>query len=573
MTNKSSNLTCEVKNSGTISVEDAIEQILKVRGIEMDSLEVDKELALKDLMQIYQVDKAAKRLVEAFEKDQNILIFGDYDCDGISATSILWRSFEFVKKENFVGYSGVIKPFLPNRFRHGYGFSQNAAEDISKMDEDFDLIVTVDCGIRDGKVIAEFSKETSCEFIVTDHHEPPENVEDLEHIVVHQLHPKSKVKFKSISGAFVGYLLMLKLFDILKLELPKDLSQELECYVGISTVADVMPLIGVNRTYTKLAINFLKQTPTVGLEKLMHVAKVDPETISAGTIGFALGPRLNAAGRLDDATMGLRALLTRDPDIAYKYAYRLENFNSKRRSETDRFIKIAMKEASDECKINLIHIKDIPEGINGLVASKVCEQTHKPTLIFSDSSEDGVIKASARSIKGVNIAQAIEACSSSLIKFGGHKQAAGLSLEKDNFEDFCESLVDYIDKSVDESDLVKQIVGDIQIDSNLVNLRFANALKELEPFGFGFKSPQFYFENMLIVGKKVIGKTKDSLALKVEGKGLESFKVLNFKSLEDVEQLEEGIRINIVGTLNLDTWNGRTNVSVIVKGWDFAQED
>lgn len=506
--------------------------------------------------------KAAKQIIKAVKAKRKIVIFGDYDADGVCATAILW-SFIYRNVAKELDIEIDIKPFIPDRTKEGYGLSKKALEKVLKMGAE--LIITVDCGIRDKELIQKYSKEHKVDFIVTDHHQPPEDIEfDLDYTIVHQMYPGKAFPEQNISGAAVAFFLVQALKEQIGIKVVMNKHTEGLDLVGLSTVTDIMPLIGVNRAFVKFGLEQMKQGKNLGLKTLFKHAQVDLEKLESYHLGYVLGPRINAAGRIGDAIDALRLVLTEDPKAVLSHVMKLEKLNQERQSISSTAIENVSRNIDSSNKLIFVVGDDWHEGIIGLVAGKLLEQFGKPVVVVTKSGDE--IKGSARSISSFNITEAITRFADLLGKYGGHVQAAGFSVKKGKLEEFKEKLVKYANETITDEDLVQELKIDLEIGLDEIDIETVEALDALKPYGYKNEKPLILISNAEVSDIKTMGAAHNHLKITLQ-QGSFHQEVILFSAPEDKEKISIGDSIKVVGNVGLNEWNGNVTPQFIVKEW------
>ncbi len=547
---------------------DVFGEILYRRGINnqnaVDELFRDNSSLTKDVLSFYKgfadIQKAARRILEAVKKKEPILIFGDYDVDGVTATSLLWR---FLYKE----LGGNVMPFVPNR-ADGYGLNYDSIKEfIIKNGRDKpQLVISVDCGIRDNELVSKLKQEFPLvDTIITDHHEIPveagrKKIPKDAYAVVHPDHPKSKLDFTKISGCGVAW----NFINAIKNELNTPPNTEGLELVGLSTVCDVMPLIDFNRKVVRLGLEEFARTEYKGIKALAEVTQIDLKAVKSYHLGYVLGPRLNAAGRIGDPMNAVRLLSTDSAQNARNLAKKLNDINLKRQDLTLASLKKAyeMLDASEIGNLIFLHNENWEEGIVGLIAGKVHEKYNKPTLVATKKQGENEWVGSARSNEKVHITDLIATQSEFLMRFGGHAQAAGFSFSEKKLEDLKRSIIDQANQSIPPEALVKVASYDMSLEINQVSEKLIHEIELLEPFGMGNPTPKFLFENMSIKSAKLIGKNQNHLKMYSSGSNVE---LLWFNLPEKKKNALAGVKNqdnqqkkhNFLGTLGYNEWNGQ----------------
>lgn len=465
------------------------------------------------------VDEACNIIIDAVKKNKKIRIVGDYDIDGVCATTILMRGL--------LSIGANVSYRLPHRIKDGYGINKRIIDEAKE--DGIELIITCDNGIAAFNEIMH-AKELSINVIITDHHEIPfeetdngikYNVPDADCVINPHL-MNDTTPFKEICGAYVAYKLIIGLKKKLdKLaesdgdaqfaeyglhKIPEEVADMLLDFAAFATVGDVMPLISENRTLVKYGLRSLKSTKNIGMSTLIDVTGVNRGRISPYHIGFVLGPCVNAVGRLYSADIALELFLTDDEEKARELANKLKEANSERRAIEEAKLNEAydlVEKGTDGHDYNsdtvlLLYIKDCHESIAGLIAGRVKEKYNKPTICFTDGEEG--IKGSGRSIEGYDIFAELSKYRDMYIKFGGHPMACGLSMDKENFEPLRELL--NANSPLTEKDLVSKYYIDIDMPINYVSRELIDEIERLGPFGQGNPSPLFAQKNLRIISRK-----------------------------------------------------------------------
>lgn len=540
------------KNNGTKA--HIIEQILDNRGI--GGTDARYKFLHPSQTQLYNpyllsdMESAVERIRRVKQEGKEIVIYGDYDVDGVTSTSILYM---FLKS---LGYE--VSYYIPNRQTEGYGLNKEA---LKKIGEYADLVITVDTGIA---AIAEvnYAKELGLDIIITDHHECQEEL-PAAYCVINPKRPGSTYPFDALAGVGVTFKL------IHALAIREDVEDQIWQYldiVALGTVADVVPLEDENRVITYLGFIQMGQTVHVGLKALLALLQTKDNKITSNLIGYQLGPRINAAGRISDAKLGVELLVTRDLEKAKKIALLLDGENKKRQEMEAQIVEEAQRYIDENIdvekeKIIIVAGKKWHHGVIGIVASRIMGQYYKPTIILT--LEDGVYSGSARSIAGFNIFEAINHNRDKLIRFGGHEMAAGLSLDEKMLETFISDISSYTEAHLAEELLTPCLDIDTEIEANELTLSLCNELEQLEPFGAANPSPTFAIKGEVQYVQQ-IGQDNKHLKISIQ-KGQNVFQGVGFGKGYLAEYLSEGEEVVIAGEIVKNEWNGRTTVQVRIK--------
>ena len=461
------------------------------------------ETMLNDINKMKDFDIIKSYINKAKKENLKVYIVGDYDVDGIMSTSIFLKTFYQL------GVNVHYK--IPHRVEDGYGINNNIVEDI--VNEGGDLIITCDNGIQAFEA-AKKAKELGIDLIITDHHQiKQEDGEDVlpEAIgVIDPLRNECHYPFKELCGAGIVFKVcveMLKEYNLLT----DDLYNELISFAAFATVCDVVNLIGENRYIATKGILALRRTKNIGLNSLIEVSGVNKNQINTYHLGFILGPRFNASGRLDTASLGIELLITDDLIKADSIAMELNELNEERKSMTEDALKKVLANINPDYLDDFIveYVKGTHESVAGIVAGRIKERFHRPTIVLTDAKNG--IKGSGRSIDNFNIFKAISACSSYLDKFGGHEMAAGVSMQESNLEEFKLALNQYAKDN--EIDLSREISVDALFPIALVDLRLLDMINSFRPFGKGNPEPLFADRNLRLKNFRVFGKNKNVIKL------------------------------------------------------------
>lgn len=527
------------------------DRILAARGLDSESkaafLSPDYSV-FHDPFLLPDMDKAVARLIIAREKQEKITIYGDYDIDGLTATAVLLDAF------NNFGFKNVAV-FMPNRFVDGYGLTIDAVEKIAS--DKTKLIVTVDCGSLSEKEIIR-ANELGVDVIVTDHH----NVALVQPPAIAVVNPKrsdSNYPFSDLAGVGVAFKLVQAIQTKMK-GLPFGQEKWLLDLVALGTVCDIVTLIDENRTNVYWGLKVLSQTRRPGIKALMAVALVDVSKINARTLGFSLGPRMNAAGRLETAQHALDMLISTDNMEALEKAQYLDELNTSRRSDQAKILKQAIIQADDYSSDDVLVVSGIDwnHGIVGIVASKLMERYKKPVFVFQEMGDEA--KGSARSYGDFNVAQAIRFCEDIITKGGGHSLAAGVTLPTKNLIIFRKKINEFY-KSLKLSDQKSLLlpVADVdarleEIDENLVDL-----ISQLEPFGNGNPQPIIKSDSLLVVNVRKMGAESQHLKLELKDKTGRKMQFLAFGAPEYFF-VDPGTNVSVWYSPDINEWQGNRTV-------------
>lgn len=536
------------------------EIIFKNRGIPEDSATEflnpiqPEKLQIKSLgFNEPEFKKGLKLIKKTLQNDEKIVIFGDYDVDGICASAILWQVlFKLYKEENPEGINHPV-PFIPHREKHGYGISQLAIDEIIESHAP-KLIITVDNGIVAHDPIA-YARKKGIEVIVTDHHMPEViDKKPVYPVASHCIHTTQ------LCGATVAWMITR--------ELDFDLAKRLLDLAGIATIADQVPLLGANRSFARYGIAELQKSTNIGLLELFKSAGINQKEISEGTIGFVIAPRINAMGRLEHGLDALRLLCTQNKKQASDLAGLLTQTNFSRQDITKQMLDEAQLQVVEHSEQNIIIVfsDTFHEGILGLIAGGLVEKYNKPAIAISVGSE--LAKASARSIFGVNIVEILRMIQDDLVSVGGHPMAAGFSFLPDKLEMIREKLFTMAQKVVAESQLEKMIAIECEIPVELISIATIESLAVFSPYGMRNPQPVFEVANLKVQEVKNIGKNSEHIKLKVvDAKNPDaiSFDCLGWRMSEYLQSTKTGDIISLAGTLDINEWRDKKYPQVILK--------
>lgn len=513
--------------------------------------------------------KSAGRIVaDAVKEGKRIVIHGDFDADGICAVSILW---EFLYKDvsKKLGIDVNVLPYIPSRVEQGYGLTESSLNDVLELGAD--LVITVDCGVRDRELVNRYREEKGLGFVITDHHQPPDYLNDtLEYPLVHPMYPGHEYPFKNVCGAYVAFLLVQAIKHELKMD--ENISADTRGLdlVALATVTDLMPLVEVNRTVVKYGIEQIIKGERVGLNELIKVSGLNLSDIDSYHLGYILGPRINAAGRIGSPIDAVKLLVSDNSQVCAKIADILNETNFERQYMTETGFNEAVNiigESSNE-KILFVASEDWHEGIVGLIAGKLNEKYHRPTLVGKRNGN--VVKGSARSIPGFNITEALSKCEKFLDRYGGHELAAGFTIKQGKEKEFSECIKKVAEDMITDDMLVKNLNIDLLVRSESINRELVNELDKLKPFGYGNSKPLIALVDLIVFKKNIMGKLGNHMKLVCKGDGIDLITLVFFNCNGDVEEIKINDHIDVVGDIGINSWNGNEEVQFLVKEWRFS---
>ncbi len=571
--------------SKELDISEPLANLLAQRGIK--SFEEARTFFRPDYSQLHDpflmkdMDKAVARIQKAIKLKEKILVYGDYDVDGTTAVALV---YSFLKK-----IGAQLDFYIPDRYAEGYGISVQGID--YAAENNFKLIIALDCGIKAIDKI-EYAKSKQVEFIIGDHHRPGDILPDAV-AVLDAKREDCPYPFKELSGCGVGFKLAQALAQ--NKQLPFKQLEEYLDLVAISIAADIVPITGENRVLAYFGLERINKMPRKGVEAILKytsVRKARPRNLNQAQnmfdkplgisdLVFQLGPRINAAGRIESGKDSVRLLISKTQEEADVIADQINDLNTERRSldskTTEEALAILENDPEQKNKkANIVFKPDWSKGVIGIVASRLIENYYKPTVVFTKSN--GLLTASCRSVHGFDIYDAIESCSEHLEHFGGHKYAAGLSIKPENYEAFCHCFEKYVQEHITESSLIPQIKIDLTLSLNELNQKFYRILKQLAPFGPGNMLPVFQAEELIDTGKsRIVG--EKHIKLDVVHKNTSGFPIagIAFQQADKFGLIKSGTNyykkgntekqtvFNLCFTLEENNWNGVKNLQLNVK--------
>lgn len=494
-----------------------------------------------------QLTKAVNRIKQAIKNQEKVIIFGDYDADGISATAILWHSLKA---------TGIVAaPFIPKRDVHGYGVSQKALEEIIAAGKP-ELIITVDNGIVAHDALR-FAKESGIDVILTDHHQPEKDEND-QLVVPPAL---AVVHTTQLCGSTVAWMLAR--------ELAPEAAREQLDLAGLATIADQVPLVAANRSFAKYGVEALRKTKRVGLKALAEIASLDLSTLTSTSVGFSLAPRINAMGRLAHGLDALRLLCTGNWNTARKLARVLSSTNTDRQDLTLEHYQLAvsMVESQEDRSILIVASDEFHEGVIGLIAGRLVEQFHKPAVVLSIG--ETFAKGSARSVPGVNVVELLREVQDDLLEVGGHPMAAGLGISLDKLERVTDRLFTIASDGIKADLLEPKIDIDCVLPATLATTETVDELSKFEPYGSANPEPVFVIEECTVLAVQTIGRESQHLKLIIKlPKSNQKIDVLSWRAGEYAKDFSAGSTVAIAGQLQINEWKGRRKVQLVMLDWE-----
>ena len=555
--------------SESLGIDEILAVLLVHRGI--TNFEEDKNFFRPSLSQLHDpflmkdMDKAVDRLQKAMNNGEKILLYGDYDVDGTTAVALIYTYLKnFVNKKK-------IEFYIPDRYEEGYGISYKGID--YAADNGFGLVIVLDCGIKAVEKI-EYANQRGVDFIICDHHRPDEVIPNAV-AVLDSKRPDCEYPYKELSGCGVGF----KLITALSMRLGRPIEEvyELLDYVAVSIAADIVPITGENRVLAYFGLIQLNKHPRPGIAAVLQQAEqksvVDKE-LTISDLVFLIGPRINAAGRLEKASDSVRLLLATKKDHAEKLAASINDLNSKRREFDNAITEEALQMIDADAqmrnaKSTVIFNENWHKGVIGIVASRLTDYYYRPTIVLTRSGN--LITGSARSIKNFDIYDAIDSCSDILEHFGGHKYAAGLSLKPENLQEFSERFEKYVSEHLEDDDLTPELNVDIEMDFTNITPKFVRILKQFAPFGPGNLSPVFLTRNVIDAGfSRAVGNRKHlKLSVMQQGNTDLVFSGIAFQKGELYERIHDREPFTMCYYIEENFWQGKTTLQLNVKDIKF----
>ncbi len=501
-------------------------------------LYVDKQ-DFHDPYLLKDMDKAVQRIQEAIEKHENILIYGDYDADGVSSTTVLLEALTTL--------GAHVDFYIPNRFTEGYGPNEGAFR-LAK-ENGTDLLISVDTGISALRE-AELARDLGMDYIITDHHEPGPELPSA-YAIIHPKLPGSTYPCKDLAGVGVA----LKLAQALLGEVPEELVE----VAAIGTIADLVSLTDENRLIAAKGIKNMKQTQRPGLLALFAKAGIDVSNLSEESIGFSIAPRINAAGRLVDADIAVELLMTKDQEIAESIADEVDSLNKERQQIVAEITKDAIKQVEmlqeeEEQRVLIVGAEGWNAGVIGIVASKLVEKYYRPTIVLSYDREKGLAKGSARSIEGFDLYHNLSTCRELLPHFGGHPMAAGMTLKIEDVEELRSRLNTLAQECLSEEDYIPITKVDTTITLDQATLASISEMSLLAPFGMGNPKPRILIENVTFQSMKRIGADGSHLKMMLKDKE-NTLDAVGFGMGDLSDNISQNANLSVIGELSINEWN------------------
>ena len=534
------------KIAKSVGLSSEVACLLFQRGIKDESsLKKFLEPSLEDLHDPYllhDMDKAVDRIRQAIEQGELILVYGDYDADGMTSASIVKESLEQLGAECLV--------YLPNRFTDGYGPNASVYKYFIGQ-QGVSLIVTVDNGVAGHEAI-DLAQSMGVDVIVTDHHSMPEVLPDA-YAIVHPEHPEADYPFKQLAGCGVAFKLACALLEEVQVEL-LDL-------VAIGTIADMVSLTDENRIMVQYGLEVLRNTQRIGLQELFEIAGISSSDITEETVGFQLAPRLNALGRLADPNPAIDLLTGFDDEEVHEIALMIQDKNEERKEIVQAIYEEAKSLVDPHKSVQVLAKEGWNPGVLGIVAGRLLEELGQTVIVLN--IEDGRAKGSARSIEAVNIFEALDPHRSIFLAFGGHAGAAGMTLEVEQLDALSEILETYVKDKGIAAKGKSRLYLDEELDLESLSLDTVKSFEKLAPFGMDNQKPVFYIRDFQVENARSMGAGDSHLKLKIS-KGTANFEVVAFGQGAKATEFAQTKQLELAVTLSVNQWNGQTTLQLMM---------
>jgi len=502
---------------------------------------------LHDPFLMKDMDKAVERILLAISSEQPILIYGDYDVDGTCSVAVLYLFLSAIYPNVFT--------YVPDRYREGYGVSSQGIDFAD--DNQIPLIITLDCGIKSHERVA-YARQRRIDMIITDHHTPSETLPEALAV----LNPKRadcSYPYKELCGCGIGFKLVQALCKTLDFS-PETAYKYLDL-VALATCADIVPLTGENRILVHTGLQLINQQPTEVMQLLLASAK---RPVEVRDLVFVAAPRINAAGRMEHAEKAVRFLIGRDLDKATE----LEYLNTQRKTTdeqiTEQALCMILSQGEEEAPATVVFSQDWHKGVIGIVASRLIETYYRPTIVFTQSGD--VLAASARSVKGFNLYEALCECKDELIQFGGHTAAAGMTLRPENYERFKQKFQEVVERTLPQELRSPKLILSGKLPLSDITYTFYRCLQRFAPFGPKNMTPVFYAHGVLAKEVRRVGKDFSHLRMILTDlKSNHDFVAVGFGLAPQKELIESGQPLTIAYQLTENSWQGRTSLELVVK--------
>ena len=537
-----------------LNVSKLISSLLLNRGI--DTFEKAKKFFRPSLSDLHDpflmqdMQKAVDRIQQAIKENEKILVFGDYDVDGTTSVALV---SSFLNKH----LSDTVLTYIPDRYTEGYGISMKSIEFAES--KNVKLIIALDCGIQALDQV-EYAKEKNIDFIICDHHTPPSEIPKAI-AVLNPLREDCSYPYKSLCGCGIGFKLIQGLSGS-----TLDYLEEYLDLVALAIAADIVELTGENRTLCYYGLEQINKAPRAGLKAIIDT--LEKETITINELGFYIGPRINAAGRIDTGNLAVELLMEEDLEKARTLAEKLNQLNIERRvldkETTQEAISQIKKHKNEESNVTVVCNPDWHKGVIGIAASKLMETYYRPTIVFTSS--DDFFVGSARSVNGFNIHDAIGKCKEFVLQYGGHKYAAGVKIKKSQYKDFKDKFEEVVSSTIDKSMTSKKVAIEGEIELEEITPKFYRILKQFAPFGPGNKRPIFSAKNLRDTGyAKVVGQENTHLKFNLtQQNSSKIYNAIGFSLAGKYPTILNKKIFNAAFTVDENYWNGKKNIQLKV---------
>lgn len=516
------------------------------------------------------MDEAVNRLEKAIQDNEKILVYGDYDVDGTTSVALIYSFLTKIYKN--------VCFYIPDRYAEGYGISYKGID--YAAENKCSLIIALDCGIKAVEKVR-YATEKNIDFIICDHHNPGEEIPDA--VAVLDARQKDcNYPFKELSGCGVGFKLiqaytMRNSIDkkSLCVKPDKELYEYLDL-LAVSIASDIVPVIGENRIFAYHGIKKLRSNPRTGLQAIINVAHINQPNINISDVVFKIGPRINAAGRIESGKSAVEVLISESLDAAKKISHKIDQYNITRKnldqSITDEALETIKKDDDLQKRhTTVIYNNKWHKGVIGIVASRLIETYYRPTIVLTESN--GMITGSARSVNGFNLYDAIDTCSDLLEGYGGHCYAAGLTLKKENLNAFSNKFEEVVASTIQPEQLIPRIEIDATIDFRDIDKKFYRILKQFAPFGPGNMSPVFVTENVADYnGSRVVGLAEDHLKLELINNNV-IINAIAFNQAKHIKAVKQTKSFSICYAIDQNIFNGRASLQLKVKDIKFTESE
>ena len=529
-------------------------RILVQRGL--DNFELSKKFFRPQIADLHSpwlmkdMDKAVARILLAFEQREKILVFGDYDVDGTTAVACLYQFLKFIYQS--------VEFYIPHRYREGYGVSK-AGIDYAK-EQGITLIISLDCGIKSVDLIA-YAKDLGIDFIVCDHH-LPDQILPPAIAILNAKQVDCRYPYKELCGCGVGFKLAQALAE--KLNLPSESYLKYIDLVAIAIAADIVPMTGENRILAFYGLKKINENPSPGIQAIIKLAGVQKQMFITNVV-FMIAPRVNAAGRMDDAKKAVQLFIEQDPDKAMQFAEMLHSDNSDRRemdsSITEEALEMILKDVkNDNKKTTVVYQEHWHKGVVGIVASRLIDKYYRPTIVLTKSGE--IVGGSARSVAGYNLYEAIHACKEWLLGYGGHFAAAGMTLLPQHVQSFADAFEKVVSETIPEKLLVPEIIIDAPLQFSEITTAFYQILLQMEPIGPENMRPVFITKKVRDTGySKIVKEAHIRFVLKQNNTSITG---IGFNMSDKFPLLQMNQPIDIVYTIDENEYNGNITLQLKV---------